>query len=150
MAFLLVLLTLIGVWLLSNLFSLFNNYRIALTSNLPIMIGLGNPDNWLWIVLSVPLRRTLERLLSASFYDKFFKTTIYGWEFRDKNILHEKIGPMFLLVTAGETELWIADPIAASSVLARRKDFLQSKIGTKIMEVLGPNLITVGFLFSFK
>lgn len=149
MAFLLILLTLIGVWLLSNLLALYNNYRIARTSNLPILIGIGNPDNYIWMVLSVPLRRILEKLLPASFYEKFFQTTIYGWEFRDKNALHKRIGQMFLLVSAGETELWVADPTAAQSVLTRRKDFVQSKIGTKVMETLGPNIITVSLLFLF-
>lgn len=147
MPFLLIFLSLSTAWLLSNIFSLFNNYRQALTSNLPIIIGLGNPDNYFWIVLSVPLRRTIEKLTSHAFYDKFFKTTIYGWEFRDKNASHEKMhdryGPMFLLVSAGETELWVADPTAAQSILTRRKDFVQSKMGTKIMEALGPNIITV-------
>lgn len=98
------------------------------------------------MVLSVPLRRTLEKILPASFNERFFQTTIYGWEFRDKNALHKKIGQMFLLVTAGETELWVADPTAAQSVLTRRKDFMQSKIGTKVMETLGPNILTVSLL----
>ncbi|KAE9993167.1 hypothetical protein EG327_006166 [Venturia inaequalis] len=141
MPFLLIFLTLSTAWLLSNIFSLFNNYRQALTSNLPIIIGLGN-----WIVLSVPLRRTIEKLTSNSFYDKHFKITIYGWEFRDKNgsneKMHDRYGPMFLLVSAGETELWVADPTAAQSILTKRKDFVQSKMGTKIMEALGPNIIT--------
>ncbi|RDI83693.1 hypothetical protein Vi05172_g6265 [Venturia inaequalis] len=146
MPFLLIFLTLSTAWLLSNIFSLFNNYRQALTSNLPIIIGLGNPDNYFWIVLSVPLRRTIEKLTSNSFYDKHFKITIYGWEFRDKNgsneKMHDRYGPMFLLVSAGETELWVADPTAAQSILTKRKDFVQSKMGTKIMEALGPNIIT--------
>ncbi|TID23421.1 cytochrome P450 [Venturia nashicola] len=146
MAILLILLTLITAWLLSNTFSLINNYRLALASNLPILIGLGNTDNYLWIVFSVPLRRTIEKYTSESFYNNYFKATIYGWEFRDKNAvhenMHEKYGPMFLLVSAGETELWIADPTAAQSVLMRRKDFMQSKQGIKVMEALGPNMIT--------
>lgn len=147
MAFLLVLLTLFTAWLLSSIFSLVSNYRQALASNLPIIIGLGNPDNFLWMVLSVPLRLAIKKLTTKSFYDNHIRTSIYGWEFRDKNSLHEKMhdkyGPMFIIVSAGENELWVADQTAAQFVLMRRKEFLQSKIGTKIMEALGPNMLTV-------
>ncbi|QDS69528.1 hypothetical protein FKW77_007545 [Venturia effusa] len=142
MAFLLVLLALLAIWLLSNIFSLLNNYRRARSSNLPILIGLGNPDNLFWFVLSMPLRRTLERLTSKSFFDKYLRLTIAGWEFRDKNVLHEKVGPIFLLVSPGDTELWVADPAAAQSILTQRKEFMQSKVGATIMDTLGPSMIT--------
>jgi hypothetical protein len=143
MAFLMILGTLLAIWLCSNCFALYQNYRRALISNLPILISIGNPDNVLWMIFSVPLRLTLEKFLPSSFYENHIKASIYGWEFRDKNILHEKIGPAFLLVSSGDTELWAADPDAAQAVMARRKDFVQAPIATKILSVLGPNILSV-------
>jgi hypothetical protein len=95
------------------------------------------------MIFSVPLRLTLEKLLPSSFYENHIKPSIYGWEFRDKNVLHEKIGPAFLLVSSGDTELWVAHPDAAQAVMARRKDFVQAPIATKILSVLGPNILSV-------
>jgi hypothetical protein len=46
--------------------------------------------------------------------------------------------------------MWIADPGVAQVVLARRKDFVQAPIASKIMNILGPNLITVSFCFCLR
>lgn len=150
MSFFLVLFILFSLWLLSNIISLFQNYRRALTSNLPIVVCFPNPNNILWMVFSVPLRLPLEWLFPKWFNERFFKPTIYGWEFRDKYEFHRKFGSVFLLVNPGETELWIAEPGVAQSVLARRKDFAQSPIANKIMSILGPNLITVSSAFCLS
>jgi hypothetical protein len=68
-----------------------------------------------------------------------------GWEFADKNRFHERVGPAFILVTAGMNQLWCADPAMATVILARRKDFVQLPLASKIMRFLGDNIITVGF-----
>jgi hypothetical protein len=98
-----------------------------------------------YIIVSVPLRPVFERVLPAAFYDAI-KVTIFGWEFRDKHDLHDRVGPAFILVTPGINQLLCADPAMAQVILARRKDFVQSPTASKVMNFLGENIVTVGCL----
>jgi hypothetical protein len=70
-----------------------------------------------------------------------------GWEFDDKNRLHERVGPAIILVTAGINQLWCADPAITNVILSRRKDFVQLPLGAKILRFLGENILTVGIPF---
>ena len=97
------------------------------------------------MVISVPLRPLFERILPAAFYDAI-KVTIFGWEFRDKYDLHDRVGPAFILVTPATNQLLCADPAMAQVILARRKDFVQSPTASKIMNFLGKNIVTVSSL----
>lgn len=51
-----------------------------------------------------------------------------GWSFQDKHKLHDKLGPLFTLVTPAGNEVTVADPQAAHAVLARRKDYIKPAI----------------------
>jgi hypothetical protein len=147
MGILIVTFTVFILWLFSNIYSLYRNYILARSSGLPIVICITNPSNYVWMVLNVPLRPFLQKVLPTSFFNNFIQVTTYGWEFRDKYALHSKVGNVFLLVTPGEIEAWIADPEAVLAVLARRKDFVQSPIASKIMSILGPNILSVSRFF---
>jgi hypothetical protein len=69
--------------------------------------------------------------------------SIFGWEFGNKISVHAALGPAFILVNPGMNEYYIADPAMAQIILARRKDFMQSPIASKIMNFLGTNILTV-------
>jgi hypothetical protein len=124
------LVALFSAWIISNGWFLYRNYTIAKSSGgVPIIICPLDPDNLLWMIIKVPLRPTLKRILPRSVYDAI-KISIFGWEFRDKYALHAQVGSVFWLVNPGSCELWVADPAVAQIVLARRKDFIQLPIAS--------------------
>ncbi|KAM5529282.1 cytochrome P450 CYP13A3 [Fusarium oxysporum f. sp. phaseoli] len=142
MGFLLVAIALVPLsWMASNLWALYLNYQAARTSGLPILICPFDPENVFYMIISVPLRPVFERILPAAFYDAI-KVTIFGWEFRDKHHLHDRLGPAFILVTTAINQLQCADPAMAQVILARRKDFVQSPTASKVMNFLGENIVT--------
>lgn len=84
----------------------------------------------------------MKRILPASIFE-VIQVPIFGWEFQDKHVLHDKVGSAFILVTTGQSQLWCADPDMAHAILARRKDFVQSPLSSKVMGFLGENIVTV-------
>lgn len=94
------------------------------------------------MILSIPLRPIFERLLPVALYDAI-KVTIYGWEFRDKYALHDKVGQAFILVTTAQNQLICADPAMTQVILTRRKDFVQLPTASRVMRLLGENVLTV-------
>jgi hypothetical protein len=143
--FITVLLGLSAAYLLSSVYSLYRNYRIALASGVPVIVCPVNPDNIIWIVIKVPLQPTLQKILPAFLYDRI-KISIFGWEFRDNFELHSRVGNTFSLATPGGVEFWIADPEVSQVVLAKRKDFVQHPVASIVMGFLGDNLLTVSLL----
>jgi hypothetical protein len=76
--------------------------------------------------------------------------SIWGWEFRNKAAVHERLGPVFLFVTTGLNRLVCADPSIARTIMSRRKDFVHLDITTKAMRLLGANIVTVKSDFIFR
>lgn len=132
-------------YLLWNCQSLYANYREARKSGYPLLICPANPNNVLWMIFSVPSRPVLARFLPAFIYRQIIPS-IYGWEFPFKYELFARLGSSFILVTPGKNELWVADPETAHSILLRRNDFVQSDVGSRIIGMFGPNVITVCLL----
>ena len=125
-SFVAVVLTLLSIYLLSNLWSFLNNYREARKSNLPIVICPVYPNNGIWQIFSVPLYPYF-RYLPSFLWDRI-KIAIYGWELFDRGQVHSRVGKAFLLVSPGSIELWTADPDISGTVMARRKDFMQMEL----------------------
>lgn len=132
MALLYAVVTLIFLYLGSNIISFYKNYLVAQKSGLPVVISPIYPNNVIWMIISVPLRGTLERILPAIVWDRV-KMAIHGWEFLDKGKSQTKYGKSFMYVTPGSNELWTADVEVVSEILARRNDFLQLKLTSGTM-----------------
>ena len=88
--------------------------------------------------------------------------TIYGWQFRYRRSLNRLLpGSVFVLVTPGQNELWIADTDMVTEVLTRSDDFIQIELSSQkftwyqdscrnrthhvagIMALFGPNMLSV-------
>jgi hypothetical protein len=146
--FITVVLGLLAAYILSSLYSLYRNYKIALTTGVPVVVCPVDPDNIIWIIIKVPLRTTLQKILPSFLFNRI-NLSIFGWEFRDKYEFHARVGATFCLATPGHVELWIADPEVSQIVLAKRKDFVQHPIASKVMGFLGENILTVSFSYLF-
>jgi hypothetical protein len=93
-------------------------------------------------LLSVPLRPLYRQILPATIFTTV-ELSIWGWEFRDKAAIHERLGPAFIIVTTGLNQLICADSTMAHAILSRRKDFVHPKTTTQAMSFLGKNILTV-------
>ena len=115
----------------------YSNYRQAGASGFPIVICPVNPNNVVWMIISVICRRFLAQYLPRSLYERV-KGSIYGWEFHTRYEIFDRLGPAFIQSTPGKNELMIADPEMISAVLQRRTDFYQLDIasGTVNLQVL--------------
>ncbi|OAL04694.1 cytochrome P450 [Phaeosphaeriaceae sp. SRC1lsM3a] len=135
------LITIAVLYTTSRLWHLYRNYRTACGTGLPIIICPFDPDGTLHALFSVPLRPVLRFLLPSSIFDTV-ELSIWGWEFRDKANVHDKLGPVFVLVTTGLNRLICADPDMAHHIMAKRRDFVHPETTTQAMGFLGANIVT--------
>ena len=99
------------------------NYAIARKVGLPIIISPVDPLGLFWLLIGVhfiPLIRLLPGFLS-----RWTQCCEYGGTYNDRSPLHQRYGPAFIHVNAGFNELVVADPVAADSIMSRRKDFIK-------------------------
>lgn len=96
----------------------------------------------LHIIFANPLRPVLHAILPTSLFD-IFELTTFGWEFRDKAAIHERLGLNFIIVSPGVNRLICAEPAVGQTILARRKDFVHQDVSLQAMGFLGKNIITV-------
>ena len=69
--------------------------------------------------------------------------SIIGWEAIYKHqVIHEKHGHSFILVSPGRSELWTCDPETAQVILTRRREFPQLIMSKVIMGAFGKNVIS--------
>ena len=137
-----IFLGLIGIWLISNFYSLLRNYQAARRAGIPIFVVPWNMYNPLWMIPSVPLQPYLQKYLPSAWYEHIDVAT-YGYEFRHaRNSLHDKYGDAIILVTSGPMELSTSDPELAAEVLKRLKEFPPTKQTGVIMNMFGPTLLT--------
>lgn len=102
------------------------NYLDARKTGLPILICPIDQNSVIWIILGMKLEPYFERYLPTAFYDHI-RPSIYGWDWRYKDTFWDRIGPTFILVTAGENFLWSSDVDTCQAILGRRKDFVRLK-----------------------
>jgi hypothetical protein len=93
-------------------------------------------------LFSVTLRPIFQCFLPASIFATV-ELSIWGWEFRDKAAIHEKLGPVFIFVTTGLNRLICADPAMVHHIMAKRRDFVHPETTAQVMGFLGPNIVTV-------
>ncbi|OQO07043.1 hypothetical protein B0A48_07609 [Cryoendolithus antarcticus] len=108
------------------------NFYYARKSGVPVIILPWDQDNPLWIVISVPLRPVLQKILPKVVFERIV-LAIYGWEFHDKLRPFEQYAApqgndkTFFLVTAGLSEITTRDPEVAWQIVSRPRDFVQAQ-----------------------
>lgn len=105
--------------------SLLSNYNAARKIGLPVIISPVSPLNPFWILTyrTFPFVLTLKYLPLG--LGRWARCTFLGWAFQDKYALHDELGPVFVTVTPGGNEMWVADAQATHNILSRRKDFIK-------------------------
>jgi hypothetical protein len=136
MQWLLIFSCVFGLYFLSSIYTLVNNYLIARKTGFHLDFCPVNPNNPLWMIFSIPLRPVFSNFLPSFAYE-WVRRAIYGWEFQERSTTgSSRTKPAFMLVTPGRNELWIEDADLGNMVLTRRKDFVQFDIASSMVSLL--------------
>lgn len=128
MAWLSILSSVVVAWVMWNSISLWINYRTARRIGLPIIVSPVAALNPMWILAHrfLPLLPFLQSLPLD--LGKWARCSFMGWTFQDKYLLHQELGLVFVLVTPSLNEVFVADPVAAHTVLSKRKEFIKPAV----------------------
>jgi cytochrome P450 len=142
MAILLVFTTmLIGVvtWYIAKTVIVYNKARKL---RLPIVITpverMLHPIWAMLVMLLAPLIRQLPYNLG-----EFVDFDKWEWRFREKNKVHNRLGPIFLVVNTSGIKVMLADGAACEEMLYRYKEFIKPEVLYKPLDLFGQNVDTV-------
>ncbi|KAK1973703.1 cytochrome P450 [Colletotrichum cereale] len=118
----------------SRLWSFLRNYQTAKDLQIPILVSPISWQNPLWMLLGETIGRPLQCL---PFCRRF------GWQIHDKYLMHEHLGPVFVIVSPSDNEIVISDPTTALEILHNWRHFPKSPVQTHMFEIFGPNVGTI-------
>jgi len=90
---------------------------------------------WFWLS-----KGYLLPVFKAVGLEPFFRYADFSFTFRDRYYSHERLGPAFLVISPGATQLMIADPLAANDLQVRWKEYIKSPEIYQAMAMFGPNV----------
>ena len=132
-------------WLAWTAICLLRNYRLALSTGLPMVVLPVNTFNLAWMLFirrffprTIPILKSLPWGMGS-----WAEYSDFGWNFQAGYAVHQKHGDAFLVVSPGMVELFLADAAAAHAVTSRRRDFIKPVELYKPLECFGPNVDTV-------
>lgn len=124
-----------------SLVRLINNYNEARKIGLPILISPVNPSGPLWM-FSKDILKPVVAHLPFGLGDWVARAEM-GWTFYARFSIHARYGEAFTIVSPGENEVILAEPVATEDVLRRRNDFIKNPDVYGMLNIYGPNLDTV-------
>ncbi|KAF2768769.1 cytochrome P450 [Teratosphaeria nubilosa] len=130
-------------------YRLLRNLYIARKTGFPCIVIPWDQNNFLWMVICVPLRVHLQKWL-PKFIFKRLALTIYGWEYHERmRPYNDFSGPnqnakSFIMVTCGKPEFSTCDRDIAYEILRRPRDFPQTDLAASFTDQFGPSVITSG------
>ncbi|KAF2100319.1 cytochrome P450 [Rhizodiscina lignyota] len=113
-------------------------------TGLPVVVVPLDQNHILWMLLAVPCRPTLKRILPNFIWERI-TISIYGWEFHERRKPYQKYagnGKSFMLAGCGKLELWTGDAEMTYEILRRPQDFVQLDLTTLFMAPFGRNVLT--------
>lgn len=131
------LLAALAFWPLWCISSFLKNRRIAKAIGVPIVVSPIGPNNPFWMIFSRLVAPQLRRFpLNLGYFVRYNRT---GWNYNDKYRMHHDFGKIFVHVSPGGNELFVADPAAVDHILSRRKDFIKpiSMLGKYMFPPIG-------------
>lgn len=112
------------------------NYIAAHKTGLPLVTSLIDPTSALWALAKNTFLPYLTLLPGD--IGQNAKLNIFGWQFRAKHIVHQRLGNVFVQVTPSHNIINIADPDLVQQVFQRIDDFpnprqIYRKVPSKFM-----------------
>jgi cytochrome P450 len=137
---LLSLLALPGLLFLWSARALQVNKTKAQTTGLPLLIRWVAPTNPLWMMFGSTIVLKCRALgIGTAHFRRFY---LFGWEANERHIVHQELGPAFMIVSPGGNWLCISDASVVAEVLNRRTDFRRNMEQFSVVNVYGKNIAT--------
>jgi cytochrome P450 len=121
-------------------FSLYTNKQKAQSTGLPLLIRWVAPTNPLWMMFGSTIVLKCRSLGIGT--AQFRRLYLFGWEANERHIIHQELGPAFMLVSPGGNWLCISDASVIAEVLHRRTDFRRNMEQFAVVNVYGKNIAT--------
>jgi cytochrome P450 len=138
-----VLLTMLGLpclWFFWSALSLQANKAKAETTGLPLMVRWVTPTNPFWMMVGSSFVLKCRALgIGTKYFHRFY---IFGWEANERHVVHQELGPAFMLVSPGGNWLCVSDASIFTDVIHRRTDFRRNMEQFAVLNVYGKNLST--------
>lgn len=145
---LVILASLALLYFVSYPYNLLRNLRNARKSGCSYLIVPLDPQTFVWMVASVPLRPWLKANLPTWIYNRI-SMTIYGFEYSEKDRMQthsanpKALGDeTYVLVHPGSFEVNTRDPELAYEILKRPRDFMQVEIVNLFVAKFGHNVLS--------
>ena len=139
-AVLLTLLALPGLLFIWSALSLRANRAKAEGTGLPLLVRWVSPTNPLWMMFGSSIVLKCRSLgIGTRNFHRFYH---FGWEANDRHIIHQELGPAFMLVSPGGNFLCVGDASIFSEIIHRRTDFRRNMDQFAILNIYGKNLST--------
>ncbi|KAH8699443.1 cytochrome P450 monooxygenase-like protein [Phaeosphaeriaceae sp. PMI808] len=139
-AVLLTLLALPGLLFVWSALSLQTNKAKAETTGLPLLVRWVAPTNPFWMMFGSSIVLKCRALnIGTQHFRRFYN---FGWEANERHLVHQELGPAFMLVSPGGNWLCVSDASVFSEVIHRRTDFRRNMDQFAVLNVYGKNLST--------
>jgi cytochrome P450 len=129
-----------------SIINLLKNYHTARKiGDLPILITPVSLLSPVWALVWAVAGGLLQPILLKLPFGlgDWVRYSGHTWFYAHGHDLHQKYGPVFIVVTPSEIEIIIADPNTAHEVTNRRKEFIKEGRMYKPLEIFGPNVDTL-------
>lgn len=141
MAIFLIFLTACIAFLAFPIVGSIKNYNKARKLGLPIIFTPIGFFSLVWTFAGPKLVPLFERLPFE--LGEFVRYTGMGASFANRYEFHDRLGPIFTIVSPSEIQIIVADAAAANEILAHPKDFVKDQRIYGPLNILGPNVNTV-------
>jgi cytochrome P450 len=129
--------TLLAIW---SARSLQANKAKAKTTGLPLLVRWVAPTNPFWMMFGSTIALKSRALgIGTKGFSRFY---VFGWEANERHVVHQELGPAFMLVAPGGIWLCVSDKNIFTEVLHRRTDFRRNMEQFAVLNVYGKNLST--------
>ncbi|KAF1843633.1 cytochrome P450 [Cucurbitaria berberidis CBS 394.84] len=139
-AVLLTLLALPALLFAWSALSLQANKAKAETTGLPLLVRWVAPTNPLWMMFGSSIVLKCRALGIGT--KRFHRFYVFSWEANERHVVHQELGPVFMLVSPGGNWLCVSDASVFEDVIHRRTDFRRNMEQFAVLNVYGKNLST--------
>jgi len=132
------------LFLLSTLWNLAQNYRVARQVGLPVILVPISPENPVWMILGRYFLPIIQRLPFGNGH--FTRFCHIGWEFDEKSRAHLEFGDALMFATPGKNWIYLCNADTAHDIIRRERsgEFERPVELMAFLDVFGPNISTVG------
>lgn len=129
-----------GSFFIWSALSIQANRKKAKMTGLPILVRWITPINPFWLLCGSSIVLKCRAWgIGTNHFHRFYT---FGWEANERHIVHEELGPAFMLVSPGGNWLCVSDASVFADVIHRRTDFRRNMEQFELLNVYGKNLAT--------